>query len=245
MRYSKDSVLYGVEQTARHAPQRFYEALSANTDAAVIKGPLVETFVSNYREHPEALHRMLLFRRDQVVDANNRIRAALYGPSAALVEDGERLMVLRTSDYPYDCEDSVRYYSGENFIVTDAFEDEHLGIPCWGVRFKDRPGFVRVIFAVSESRMDLSKRGGAEYEAALRAAGEKGRTTKEWDDYKRLQGDFVSVSYLYATSVHRAQGQTTDFCYCDPAPLLAVGGLMGPALAYVALTRARKQLVVR
>ena len=49
-------------------------------------------------------------------------------------------------------------------------------------------------------------------------------------------------AYQYATTVHRAQGQTCDYAYCAPRSLVAIPGLIGEALAYVALTRARKRL---
>ena len=52
------------------------------------------------------------------------------------------------------------------------------------------------------------------------------------------------MAYCYATTVHRAQGQTADYVYTMPGPLYGAGGIVGDALTYVAMTRARKRLCV-
>jgi exodeoxyribonuclease-5 len=260
MRYTRDSELFALEQMARFHPRNvldYVDALSPYATPEVRRvhnaSDLIDAYVRNYQEHPEASHRMLLFRRADVVGANNRIRAALHGPEAAVIEDSERVMVLRTTDTPYvpnaGYGDTVRYYSGESFTVTDAHQDEleilGVTIPHWVVRLQGRERLIRIIFAISETQTEDSKLGGPEYAEAIALAGQIGRDTKNWEPWKELTNSFVSVAYQYATSVHRAQGQTTDFAYVVPAPLLAVRGIIGPALAYVALTRARKQCVVQ
>lgn len=254
MRYSRESVLYALEQTVRHCQNRLIEELN-NTELgeSIIRVPsvdnMIETFVDNYKSDSQASHRMLLFRRQDVIDANNNIRLAIYGYFAEDVEPDERLMILRTSDFPYipkaKMGDTTRYYSGENFIVEECTKSSHLGIPHWLVKLKGRVTPVRVIFAVSESKMDETRLGGTEYSAAMRAAYELGRETKNWEPMKQLQADFLSVAYTYCTSIHRAQGQTVDYAYSIPGQMLAIKGLLGKALLYVALTRAKKQCVVR
>lgn len=257
MRYPRESALFGLEQLARHNPAPIPQAVRHTSDPSIVHLPrvdaLAEVYASNFRNDPQAAHRLLMFRRTDVVAANNHIRSHLYGSNPALVEDGERLMVLRTSDYPFipnaKVGDTVRYYSGESFVVTAAEPQTYTTsrghvIPHWTATFQDRRDPVRVVFAVTESAMDADKRGGPEYEAAMRDAFAYGRETKDWTALKELQGQFVSVAYQYATSVHRAQGQTTDYAYVAPGQLWAVPGLMGRALAYVALTRARKQCTI-
>jgi exodeoxyribonuclease-5 len=254
MRYSRDSHLFQLEQQARHNPHTLTESLvqlTSNEQVTKVASAydLVSSFVGNFYADPGKSHRLLAFRRAEVVDFNNVIRRSLYGVFSDDVEPGEQIMILRTSDYPYvekaEVGDVTRYYSGQTFTVVEAAYSDYQGIPCWLLRFQGRRDPVRVVFAVSESQMDPTKRGGPEYAEALATAYRNCKDTKDWKEYKRLQNDFVSIAYCYATSVHRAQGQTVDYCYTSPLPLLGVKGRLGRALAYVALTRARERVTVR
>jgi len=255
MRYSRDSELFAVEQAARFNPHAIQFRESEQVHVARDGAGVFRAFAANYLADPDAAHRMLLFRRADVVAANNIARKLLFGEGAPLVTDGEKLLVLRTSDFPYVENkapgDTSRYYSGEVYNVRDVYEDTYTirigdkeySIPhYWAGMGADD---VRIVFAVSETMADNSKRGGPEYIAALNAARAYGKETKNWKLYRALLDDFVHVGYNYATSVHRAQGQTVDYAYCMPSQLLKVGGLLGNALTYVALTRARKNLTVR
>ena len=260
MRYPQGSYLFALEQTARASPQgtlRALRGLGENPEILPVssRDHLVQTYVENFSSYPEAGHRMLLFRRIEVAAANTAIRTRLFGAGVPEIVSGERLFILRTSDHPYVQDaspgDTTRYYSGQSFIVEDAQIDtiELLGvaIPHWRVTFERGGGLLsaRVVFSVSEFKAESTKLGSAEYETAMRKAVELGRETKDWEPMKQLRDEFVSIAYQYATSVHRAQGQTTDFSYVAPRSLLAVPGLLGNALSYVALTRARKQCVVQ
>ena len=267
MRYSQDSDLYQVEQTARTTPWGLADVLQRTAGSSqVARVPdsreLVNEYIGNYRTDPDALHRILLFRRRDVVGANNAVRRGLFGADANVIEEDEQLMVLATTDTPYADDDTAnthRYYSGQTFRVTDLEEDTYritidgapFEIPHYRVQFDDDAAPVRIVFGVTEQQMDLDKLGSGEFQAALSAAGAYGRKTNatgdrlgSWEPYKQLQGDFLRVAYTYATSVHRAQGQTLDYAYTIPRPLLAVPGLMGRALSYVANTRAKQRLTV-
>lgn len=253
MRYSEDSDLYQIEQTARYTPRGVLAAQPSEN--VVITDRLVAEYVSNYKADPLANHRMLLFRRQEVVDANNAIRRGLFGENAAVLEDGEQLMILRTSDYPFvenpEPGDTTRFYSGQRYRATDVHVEDYtvtinretFTIPHYVATINGQA--VRIIFAISENQMDKTKAGGPEYAAALSAATSVGRDSNNWTLWRRLMNDFVHVAYQYATSVHRAQGQTADYAYVVPRPLLSVPGIMGSALAYVALTRAKKRLTVK
>ena len=123
-------------------------------------------------------------------------------------------------------------------------------IPHYRISLAGRPP-VNVIFGITENQMDAEKLGGPEFQAALAAARAYGTAEDafgnklgSWEPFKQLQLDFLRVAYTYATSVHRCQGQTVDFVYTMPRPLLAVPGIMGRALSYVANTRAKQQLTV-
>ena len=263
MRYSEESDLFQVERMARRHPFQlldFFRRMPVSDQYTRVSSQdaLIERYVDNYRNDATANHRMLMFRRADVVECNNRIRAALHGADAPVVTDGEQLMVLKTSDFPWKGPtpvqgETTRYYSGESFRVVQVERGNYeitIGgvvyhIPYYRVMFQDRPDRVRIIFAVTEATTDTTKLGGLEFQAAVNAAVTVGRETGDWIPFRRLMNDFVAVAYLYATSIHRCQGQTTDYCYITPAPLLSVRGIMGPALSYVASTRARKHLTVQ
>lgn len=279
MRYSMDAHLYEIEQSIRNNPyETLYgpglSTLSLPSDQLTLVrnwDSIYNHFVYNYLEDPHATHRILAFKRKDVTDANNVVRFKLFGPNANIVEEDESLMVLRTGDTPFDCNDkqlspefemsyisSTRYYSGQTFKVTQLERAEYtfkyldlstgqveaLIVPHYRVMFFGKKEPVRIIFGVNENLMDGSKLGGDEYQQALTIARRIGIQTKNWLPYQKLLGDFVRVAYNYATSVHRAQGATIDYAYCAPKTLINIPGLMGKALCYVAMTRAKKQLTI-
>ena len=259
MRYSRDSHLFQIEQGARNKP---YELLFGNHSALLAPSDqlslvqnmdqMMARYTRYFKEDPKAQHRMLLFRRRDVTDANNRIRQNLFGADADIVEEDEQLMILRTGDTPAESDKSVRYYSGQTYRVLEKQRAKYTidiagasyTIPHWIVQLDDKRPPVRIIFGITENQMDPMKLGGPEFQTALQAAREQGLEDEDWTAYKILLGDFVRVAYQYATSIHRAQGQTVDYAYCHPASLLSVRGIMGKALAYVAMTRAKKHLTV-
>lgn len=244
------------------APRGPYTRLAPDSQS------IFSDYVRAYSADPQARHTMLFFRRAEVANANREIRNRLYGADSALVEDDESLMIMATTDTPFvpdelkEIGDTTRYYSGQTFRVCESSRSEYrvlvgneaFVIPHWRVRFEMSDGIpsprtVAVVFAVTETRMDSDKLGGKEYQAALQAALQHARTTGEggkadWTPFRKLKCDFVRVSYTYATTVHRIQGQTVDYAYCIPRQLIDRGGLEGRALTYVACTRARKRLSV-
>jgi hypothetical protein len=236
MRYSRESMLYLLEQVARYEPHRIFE-IAANpfSDGEIVRvnspDELIGQYIINYLNKPTTSHRMLLFKRQDVTDANNHVRRLIYGPFAEDLERGEQIMILRTSDHPYVKNATLgevkRYYSGETFTVQECEQSIHLGIPCWTVKLEGREKPVRCIFAVSEVKADEARIGGVEYTVAMANAFQTGRETGN------------------ATSIHRAQGQTVDYSYTLPMTLMQIKGLIGKALLYVALTRARKQAIMR
>jgi exodeoxyribonuclease-5 len=260
MRYNEDSHLYGVEQIVRYYPRDCLASPTLYTPSAELAVTrnyqgLVQDYITRYREDPSALHRMFLFQRKAVVDANNRIREALFGADAGVVVEDERLMILATSDYPAGLpreDGGVRYYSGQHFRVLDVEETRYhtvingadFDIPCYQVQFDNGERPVRIMFSVDENRADNSTVSGAAYSAAMAAARNYGLETGDWKPFIRMKNDFVQVGYTYATTVHRAQGQTCDYAYCAPRQLQGVKGIMGEALTYVAMTRARRHVSI-
>ena len=265
MRYGKDSELYKIEATARANPRVLRFAIS--DEVSIVRTPqtLIDDYVDHYHRDSDASHRLLLFRRNDVANANRAIRTRLYGEDAEEVCPDEKLMVLATTDYPYVKErvsfSADRFYSGEKLCVTDAKRDIYyieIGcveyeIPHWMIDFvnsQDERYQARIIFGLSENAADRSGLGGEQWSDAVKAAAQYAKQCYEdtgftdWTLYTQLQMDFVRVGYQYATTVHRAQGQTVDYAYVVPNTLSKIPGLMGAGLTYVALTRARKHLTV-
>jgi|MDTE01.1.fsa_nt_gb ATP-dependent exoDNAse (exonuclease V) alpha subunit len=240
MRYSADSDLFALEQLARHNPKQVTTA--AASDEVVwhdSRHALTQQFVADMKADPRADARMLFFRRADVMDANFAIREALFGAAAIeqpVVED-ERLMVMSTADVDCGQADPVRFYSGQTFLVERVTETEVQGIPCYNVTFHGGTT-VPVIFASSVALTDTSKRGGEQFSARLRELRDEAVESGDWREWRAFKNAFLQVGYNYAMTVHRAQGQTVDRVYFDPATLR---GPMSEKLTYVAATRAKQQ----
>jgi len=259
MRYSTDSRLYQVEQAMRRDPTVLWRYSNMTSSKAVAvftsTGALIEHYVAQYRAH-RGLHKLYLFTRKGVMDANQRIREALHGSTdlPVVVED-EALMILATTDYPAGVGREMggtRYYSGQHFrvlsykeaVYTFRADNETIEIPHIIAQLDNQQMPVRLIFGQTEASLDPTKLGSAQMQQALAAARKLGKEDDDWQPYRRLMSDFVRVQYTYATTVHRAQGQTVDYAYTAPKQLLSVGGIMGNALTYVAMTRAKKHLAI-
>jgi exodeoxyribonuclease-5 len=272
MRYAQDSHLFEIEQAVRADPFSAtggaYPTLLLPSEQLTLVKDLphyLKKYVERYLDQPTKTHRIFAFKRKDVVDTNNHVRQMLFGAEAEIVEQDEQLMILRTSDTPYQGDGrgdflpefpSMRYYSGQTFRVVELSKENYafnysldgteysLSIPHWRVKFTGLHDPVRIIFGINEFTMDKSKLGGPEYQQALTVAKLIGKKSDNWEPHKQLMHDFLTVGYTYATSVHRAQGQTVDFAYCNPRSLVSIPGLMGRALIYVAMTRARENLTL-
>lgn len=248
MRYDTDSDLYMLEQLARHAPDNVKDTEWEGSTTVTVHShmdDLLDQFASDMRDNPREDLRMLFFRRADAYEANRSIRARVFGLQSydtPVIED-ERLMVMSTTDIPnggYD-ENGMptkdRYYSGTSFLVQQVTEVEHMGIPCFLVKF-DNGKVVHAVFSSATSGDD-EMRGTLEYRAKFNELREECIESKNWTPFYTFKAQFLEVGHAYAMTVHRAQGQTVDRVYFDPARL-RMGGGMASKLLYVAATRAKK-----
>lgn len=242
MRFSRDSDLFTVEQVARFDPRGIFNLDLPESDEVRWHSDqhgLVSHYLDALREYPNDDCRMLFFRRDDVAFANQAIRARRYGPEAESTPlvDGERFLVLETTDVGRDTDDEQghRIYSGQTFQPESLRTDDVHGIQCPVARVRG-VGDVPLSFAGSETAAALQRKL-----TVLRAQVRDSARPEKWADFYRVKNAFLPVGYPYAMTVHRCQGQTVDRAYFDPRRLQ---GRMGAALTYVAATRASSQINV-
>lgn len=251
MRYSKDSDLYQVEQFARYEPFKVINKLhtefpeSDEVFTYETSSDLLEAFKRTCKEFPHDDNRIVYYRRQDVIDANNSVRKVLFGDNPSALEPGERLMVVRTSDY-----DETRFYTGTTLDVIDV---EHALCPTTGADYLyatlSSGKRIRILFAVNENKADPSLPGGEMFNLFMRELANKAQQDEDmgvkrsdaWAPYREFKDSFVFVAYNYATTVHKSQGATVDRIFVSPHALLGIPQV-GDKLTYVALTRAKREL---
>ena len=270
MRYKAGSDLHRVEQAVRENPYQF--DVSPYTESATIKthagyGAFVDAYVGSYQDNPHAEVKMLWYRRKDVIQSNQDIRYALFGPHANVIEEDEQLMVMRTSDTPVYAKDTrqrmvdeygkpatKRLYSGQNFRVNELQEDVvkfivetedeiiEFTIPVYRAVLSNKAQ-VDLIFSVSETQANADVRGGSEYNAALKHIADLCIEKRlPWAKYHEFKNLFLAVAHSYATTVHRSQGASLDIVYTSLHALLSAQPFVAKKLAYVGMTRAKKEL---
>ncbi len=96
-------------------------------------------------------------------------------------------------------------------------------------------------FSKTEHYADPATVGGENFNQGLEEVKAYCIEHNNWQLYHYYRSKFVQVAYGYATTVHRSQGSSVDRVYFNPADVLQ-GGSVAPKLAYVAGTRAKKEL---
>lgn len=262
MRYSKDSALYLIEQSARQDPFRVVEKCKAvaQTGCSEItvynnNHAMAEAYVEQYLDNPEDTLRMLFFLRLDVVSANHWVRKHLFGDDASnIVNEDEQIMVMATNDIPMGfpgSDDSNRFYSGTTYRVVKRDDAIIENVPCTIATF-DNNTRAPVIFALNENSADPDMPGSPEYTARLRELALHARQDEDngmsrqmaWLKYHEFKRQFLLVGYTYATSIHRAQGATLDQVFVVPRQLMRFDRYLARKLIYVAMTRAKKHLHV-
>ena len=245
-RFSKDSDLYKVEQTVRNEPGKAVDnihTIANGSDEVMVYATgddLLEVFKRTCKEFPHEDNRILYYRRADVIKANNAVRKVLFGDNPQPLEHGERLLVVRTSDCA-----GTRYYTGTTLDVIEVDQRKGNLYATLGETNKTIP----ILFAVSEHRADPKMPGGEEFNETLKELAEEANQKEDmgmkrsdaWALYREYKDSFVFCAYNYATTVHKAQGATVDRVFVSPSGLFCVPQV-GDKLAYVALTRARKEL---
>jgi len=231
MRFPRGSELHELETQIR---ANAYD-VPATGNAAITLHPSMDSLYDQYavdwKADPTEDLRALLYRRSEVVKANNEIRRRLFGaqPDALLPE--EQLVVMSTQDVR-----GRRGYSGQRYTVDRLFRSTIDDVPCWVAEIGGQD--IPILFMRDERKADEMQLGGAEYNAKLAITVAYCRKHESWQPYHAFKNQWLPVGYGYAMSVHRCQGQTVDRVYFRPRGLLR--GPDARNLMYVAATRAKK-----
>lgn len=260
-RYVLGSDLFRVEQLARIDPWRFdRSAYAGSTEVSVVPNTaeLIDRFVAEAEVADGQTMSILTYKRATSSQINDMVRARLFGSDVDEIVPGEHLRVQRTSDamllvHPRGDTDTthLRKYSGTSIVVARS-QPRDLLIPVegWGaVHINchvviDQQGFgYPVIFAINENKAKPGAHGSVAYDQIIQQFQLHGRQTREWAPLNSFREQFCYVDYGYATTVHKVQGQTLDYAFINPAELLVGDPYVARRLAYVAMTRASKQLI--
>jgi len=271
-RYAADSDLHQLEHLVRKDPFMLPQLLERIrgeepfVSDQIIKHnsfqELCERMILDINENPNDTAIMLFYRRDAVAAANRKIRTMAYGEDIEALFEGERLRVMRTSFMPvhYDSEkgawETIKFYSGTfvksrnprveqvtvDFEVSDMPMNtlDAITVKCFVID-GDEGDTIPVVFSKTEHQADPITIGGKDFNQGLEKVKQYCLETNNWKLYHYFRSKFVQVAYGYATTVHRSQGSSVDRVYLNPADVLQ-GGAVAPRLAYVAATRAKKEL---
>ncbi len=143
--------------------------------------------------------------------------------------------------------DQVLYQNGEEVIIDTAelIYDENYQLKFWmcTVVGRKKDDFFRVLDLDSLAKFkDILNN---HFNLAL---SEKYPHNKErWRRFFRLRDSFADIQYVFAATTHKLQGSTYDTVYIDLASLINnkyISDDLRYRLAYVAITRARKNIKI-
>ncbi|MDX9813520.1 MAG: AAA family ATPase [Sulfurimonas sp.] len=148
-------------------------------------------------------------------------------------------------DDAYSINDMQIYHNGEIVKVknSELCKDNRLGIEYFKCEIEGSKFAIKVVDINSQER----------YKNELQAIADEANKAKYpkksqlWDTYYSIKNSYANVSYTFASTIHKLQGSTYDSVYVDIGSLAKMWGLdeqMKYRLAYVAITRARKDVKV-
>ena len=252
-RYSVDSDLYRVERQARITGGMRQEDFTNSDEVTLVRSldDMYGAYTDSYRAHPDEDHLMLFYRRADMTAANRILRSRLF-PGDEDVMKGERLRVQRTSNYNPIISDEIRVYSGTTMTVVSAepvtktvvLAGGRYDIPCWRVEVEEQSVPLDILFSITENAAEGGTRGADEFNSAISETATWCKDNNDWAPYRILRNSFVQVTYRYASTVHRVQGQSVDRIFVSPAMLSRADPWTARKLRYVGLTRAKRHLTV-
>ncbi|MGD1860200.1 MAG: ATP-dependent RecD-like DNA helicase [Leptolyngbyaceae cyanobacterium] len=189
---------------------------------------LLRAFTSDaYQCNPDQV-RALAYTNRRVAQLNQKIRRAIYGPTALRFVPGERLIALN----PCLDEESVILPTSAECEVITARRSREGEWPIWLLSVETEEGTSRTLRVLHES-------GASEMQLKL----EDLARNKNWMAFWDLKQFFHDVDYAYSLTIHKSQGSTFQDVFVDVPSMLANRNIIERnQLCYVALTRAANRL---
>lgn len=199
--------------------------------------------------------RALAYTNHRVDELNTKIRKHLYGNDVASFIPDEVLLVDEPIMHRGQWGDEgIAYTVGERLVIhsVELAEDDDYGLKYWKMRVEnyEAPYKQRTKMTIQvvhknfvEEKNIIQSRLAAEAKEKVKYVKNKGIA---WREFFAFKNRFSSVKYIYATTVHKAQGSTFKNVYVDDRDMniLRWSHTERNKLKYVAFTRASHKLVI-
>jgi exodeoxyribonuclease-5 len=215
------------------------EGVAVTTSEEALLRSAAETFRSADPAERSDIGRVLAYTNDRVDRYNREIRERVEGEEAPEFVEGEWLVV----DETYYRDEAPVVVNAEMIQVVEAERTrDELAKPrpweIWKLTVEGEDGTSTIPVLAEESRAEYHE----EIEKQKTIAKEVGHPS-EWRKFYELKEQYASVSYGFASTVHKAQGATFETVFAD---LRDIRKSRDPglrqALMYVAATRPSKRL---
>lgn len=210
----------------------------------------------------DSSHAIALAWTNRAVDwMNARIRRHIYGDDVDSFVKGEEVRVVRTylsnADKPrviYNCEDRLIIHAIE------AMDDPKYKVPCFKMRVQAVDDTAKTTgkmtcyvvqptpeaMAVYDKLKNEKKAEALKKMAEVKFGASVYSRKEAWHDYMKLRDHFLWLDYIYALTVHKAQGSTIRNVFVAGKNIDRAGDdpELRNKLKYTAFTRASRKLTV-
>jgi len=189
---------------------------------------MLKAFTSDaYQMNPDQV-RALAYTNRRVGQLNQKIRRAIYGPTALRFVPGERLIALN----PCLDEENIILPTSAECEVIEARRSRDGEWPIWLLSVETEEGTFRKLRVLHESAASEIKLKLDDF-----------ARHKNWMAFWDLKQYFHDVDYAYSLTIHKSQGSTFQDVFVDVPSMLTNRNIIERnQLCYVAFTRAAKRL---
>ena len=191
---------------------------------------MLRAFTSDaYQINPDQV-RALAYTNRRVMQLNQKIRRAIYGPTALRFVPGERLIALN----PCLDDEAIILPTSAECEVLEARRSRDGEWPIWLLSVQTEDEEFRTLRVLHES-------GESELKLKLDLLAREKRWMEFWD----FKQHFHVVDYAYSLTIHKSQGSTFQDVFVDLPSMNAYRNIIERnQLCYVAFTRAAKRLFI-
>ncbi|MEL6400534.1 MAG: AAA family ATPase [Cyanobacteria bacterium J06626_4] len=191
---------------------------------------MLRAFTSDaYQINPDQV-RALAYTNRRVMQLNQKIRRAIYGPTALRFVPGERLIALN----PCLDDEAIILPTSAECEVLEARRSRDGEWPIWLLSVQTEDEEFRTLRVLHES-------GESELKLKLDLLAREKRWMEFWD----FKQHFHEVDYAYSLTIHKSQGSTFQDVFVDLPSMHANRNIIERnQLCYVAFTRAAKRLFI-